>query len=94
MAVTVASFLLAYPEFTRAPDVVDVDTHLADAILEVDAEVWGDKTDKGVALTLAHSLALSPFGQMSKLSADDGESTYGKRLQQLKEQVTCAHRYY
>lgn len=94
MAVTVASFLLACPEFTRAPDVVDVETHLADAILEVDAEVWGDKTDKGVRLTLAHALALSPFGQMAKLSADDGESTYSVQLKKLKEQVTCAHRYY
>lgn len=94
MAVTVASFLLSYPEFTRAPEVIDLESQLAKAVLKVDAEVWGDKTDEGVELTLAHMLALSPFGQNAKLLSKTGESTYGVQLQSLKEQVACALRYY
>lgn len=93
MAVTVASFLASYPEFVRAPDVVDVEATLAKAVLNVDAEVWGDKTDEGIELTLAHMLALSPFGQMAKLLSEKGQSTYGIQLQTLKEQVSCALRY-
>lgn len=94
MAVTVASFLASRPEFASAEGLVDLETQLAYAITRVDPEIWKDKTDEGVELTLAHALALSPFGQNAKLVSKAGETTYGIQLKILREQVACALRYY
>ncbi len=92
--VTVESFLASRPEFASAVGLVNLETQLAYAVTRVDAEVWKDKTDEAIELTLAHALALSPFGQMAKLVGKTGETTYGKELQTLKEQVTCGLRYF
>jgi hypothetical protein len=92
--VTVESFLASRPEFASAVGLLNLETHLAYAITKVDASIWKDKTDEAVELTLAHALSLSPFGQMAKLVSKTGETTYGKELQTLKEQVTCGLRYF
>lgn len=92
MTVTAEAFVLARPEFVRAP-AESLASALAEAVLEVDAEVWGDLTDIGVSLLAAHKLAISPFGQMAKLVAKDGSTTYGVQFHLKEAQVSCGLRF-
>ncbi len=91
MAVTVASFKVGFPEFIPAGDTL-IANKLAAAVLQVDASVWGSKTDLGVELTTAHLLALSPLGQSARLVNKDGSTIYERRLVEMMAQVTSGYR--
>lgn len=91
MAVSVASFKIAFPEFVFVDD-----THLAAQLAHVEA-VTGDgyngeaRRDYVVQLTLAHALALSPMGRDAGLVAKDGTTTYGAQLKLIKQGNACLH---
>lgn len=87
MAYTLASFIVDYPEFEEA-DAALVEGKLAMATRRVDAVAWGDQFDDGVGLLAAHLLAISPFGQMARMSATDGTSTYLKSYEAARDEVT------
>lgn len=79
MAVTLASFRVAFPEFGEASDSL-VQAKLDEATLALDARVFGVRFDEAVRYRAAHTLALSPFGQNARLVAKDGSTTYGTHL--------------
>lgn len=87
-----ADFLVRFPEF-GATDVENaglVDACLAEAILAINAEIWGAKFDQVHGLETAHRLAITPFGRNAKLSSEKGESTYGEQLRKMRLAAACA----
>ena len=66
MTVTPASLRQGFPEFTGTPDSL-VQAKINDAGAFVDAGVWGDKYDTGIAYMAAHLLACSPAGQNARM---------------------------
>jgi len=58
MAVTVADFLIRFPEFADLAD-QRIELFLADAQLEVGQSAWGPLYEKGVFLLTAHFLQLN-----------------------------------
>lgn len=89
MAVTVSTFKVAFPEFSKAGDAM-LTAQLAQAELEV-SDSFGDRRDLVVMLTLADNLANSPWGRdarmvpVNKVNGAQMQSTYAVRLQALKE---------
>lgn len=87
MAVSVASFKVAFPEFLKAGDPM-VAAQLAFVELEV-SDSFGDSRDLAVMLKLADALALSPWGRDARLvpkGVDNAfTSTYGVRLRAMAE---------
>jgi len=77
MAVTLASFRAAFPEFEVA-DAALVQAKLDEAVLALDERVFGVRFDEAVQYFAAHRLAISPFGQNARLVAKDGSTTYGE----------------
>ncbi len=86
MTVTFDSFTTSHPEFIPAGEDL-IEAKVAAAVLQVDAEVWGDKVDLGVELTAAHLLAMSPFGQNARLVPEDGVTIYERQLRRMQMQV-------
>ena len=86
-----AAFLIRFPEFASA-DLNLIQATLTDSLLEIDASVWGPKADLGQAYLTAHKLALSPFGQGTRLVAKDGTTTYWKHYDRLVHQVSSGFR--
>lgn len=87
MAVSVASFLICFPEFTKAGS-----TMLAAQLPLVELEVsdsFGTSRDLAVMLKLADALALSPWGRDARMvpkGVDNAyTSTYGVRLMNLAQ---------
>jgi hypothetical protein len=93
MAVTLSAWRVVYPEFNGARDPL-VQASLDFAAIEVDAEVWGTKTDHGIGLLAAHYLALSPYGQNARMVAKDGSTTYGKSYESLRDSVAAGLRIF
>lgn len=91
MAVTVESFIESFPEFKTAK-IETIKAKLADAVLQVDAAVYGTKADLGVKYTAAHLLALSPFGRQAKLVSKNGTTTYQMHRDDLIAQVSSGFR--
>ena len=84
MAVTVASFKVAYPEFGKAGDPM-IEAQLAQVELEV-SDSFGDSRDAAVMLRLADTLALSPWGRDARsASPRNSATTYGERFQRMAE---------
>ena len=87
MTVSVASFKVAFPEFTKAGDPM-IEAQLALVELEV-SDSFGDSRDLAVMLKLADSLALSPWGRDARMvpkGVDNAfSSTYGVRFRQMAE---------
>ncbi|HEY6056217.1 MAG TPA: hypothetical protein VIU86_19965 [Gaiellaceae bacterium] len=87
MAVTIAAFKVAFPEFTRAGDPM-LEAQLALVELEV-SDSFGDSRDLAVMLRLADTLALSPWGRDARMipkGVDNAfSSTYGLRFQRMAE---------
>lgn len=87
MAVTVAAFKVAFPEFLKAGDAM-VEAQLAFTELEV-SDSFGDSRDLAVMLKLADSLALSPWGRDARMVPKGVEnafsSTYGLRFTRMAE---------
>lgn len=87
MAVTLASFRVAFPEFEGADDAL-VQAKLDEATNALDARVFGVRFDEAVQYFAAHRLAISPFGQNARLVAKDGSTTYGESYSSI--QRACA----
>lgn len=91
MAVTRASFIVMFPEFSNS-NVEMVEAHLASAALEIDSEVWGDKADVGTMYLAAHRLSLSPYGNNAEMVSKGGVTTYQVHYQALQRQVSSGYR--
>jgi hypothetical protein len=82
-----ADFRTRFPEFDLASDTY-VQAYLTDALLELDAVVWGALLDLGQAYLAAHRMASSPWGQSAKLISEDGSTTYWKNYENLRRACT------
>jgi hypothetical protein len=85
--VTAAAFKAAYPEFSNASDtLVESEIEVAEAMCP--ESIWTDETKRarGIGLTVAQSLALSPAGRDMQLAAD-GTTVYDARLDDLRRQI-------
>ena len=99
MAVTAASFIVTYPEFSDAP-VALVEAKLAEAVTMCPDRVWGDLTDQGVGLYTAQYLYDSPFARhMARIDQGNDRqgvrsdaSPYIDRLRRLVQQVASGYR--
>lgn len=79
MAVSVASFLVAFPEFLKAGDAM-IAAQLALTELEV-SDSFAEQRDQAVMLRLADALALSPWGRNARMvTPSAATSTYGTRF--------------
>ncbi len=79
MAVTAASFLIAFPDFAKAGDPM-IAAQLALAELEV-SDSFGASRDLALMLRLADHLALSPWGRNARMVAPAAtSSTFGQRF--------------
>jgi hypothetical protein len=84
VAVTYASFVVAYPEFLKAGEPM-VTAQLALVELEV-SDSFAEQRDAAVMLRLADTLALSPFGRNARMVAPSAAtSTYGQRFMAMAE---------
>lgn len=83
MTVSIATFKVAYPEFTNAGDPL-LTAQLAQVELVV-SDSFGDQRDQVVMLTLADRLSTSPSGRDARmLTEDEKRSTYSAELERLK----------
>jgi hypothetical protein len=92
MAVSRATFLAEYPEFTTA-DVTLVDAKIADAVARTSALLFdADTYDRRVYLLAAKLLAKSPLGRDARLSLDDGSTIYDAEIDRMDRVATCGMR--
>lgn len=89
MAVTRASLLVLYPEFTAAPSTF-VDAHIASAIVRIDADVFGSQTDIAIVLLACHMMASSQYAE--RLALKDGTTTYERLLNEISMRAGAAWR--
>ncbi len=90
---TISTFLVSFPEFSdsSAPQLALIQAKLDEAELELDATVWGDRTNSGHGYLTAHLLALSPLGNTAKLVKGDS-TTYWQHYVRLLRKVTAGIR--
>lgn len=81
MAVTRASFLIAFPEFAQAGNAL-IDAQLAFAEASVSDAIT--PRDQVVMLLTANNLALTPYGRDARMVGSDGVTTYNARLAELR----------
>lgn len=77
MAVTVASFLIDFPEFQGAEDPL-IQAKIDAAMLRCPTCVWGTgaRRDQGIMVKAAALLARSPYGRQMKLVNKEGGTQY------------------
>jgi len=85
--VELATFRIAFPELNTAPDVL-VTYFLGVAEGAISADVFGDRFDEAQGYLTAHLLALSPYGKNARLQSEKGTTTYGKRFEEIRLEVT------
>ena len=98
MAVTAASFKIAFPEFDRVANAL-IEAKLAEATRELNAEQWADLFDDGVSYLAANLLSMAPQGQNARLqpatarvTREDALTTYERRFRQLQIIVSSGRR--
>jgi hypothetical protein len=91
VAIDVASFKSAYPEFGQAPDAT-VQEKLSSAQRQTDSGVWGTQYEDGVFLRTADLLAKCPFGRKMQLVNKDGTTAYSADLERLERIAACGYR--
>ncbi len=99
MAVTAASFVALYPEFSDAPEAL-ITLKIAEADTMTPSRVWGDLKDQGQALYTAQYLYDSPFARhMARVDQGNDRqgvrtdaSPYVDRLRRLVQQVASGYR--
>jgi len=91
MAYSLSRFRLQNPEFAGVPDDY-VQSHLDDALLTIDPEVWGTLADQGQRYRACMCMALSPQGQAAKLVDTKGVSTYSVQYEALCRTVSMGFR--
>jgi len=74
MAVTYASFIILFPEFTTSDsgEQARITTYIAAAVLDVSTDSWGGKADLGISYLAAHRLALANRTKETGVSASVG----------------------
>lgn len=87
---TPQTFINSFPEFKLAP-IGYVQAKLAEAARQIDVNTWGDKAPDGQGYLAAHLMALSPFGNTAKLTADS-TTTYELHYRRLLQIVSCGYR--
>lgn len=78
MAVTYASFLERFPEFTPHPSGI-VNGAITEASYDASADVFGDQTDRAVKFLAAHIVAIQLAQMGIQIGATDGK-VYGEGL--------------
>lgn len=91
MAIDVAGFKSAFPEFGQAPDAT-VAEKLASALRQTDSGVWGNQYEDGVFLRTADLLAKCPYGRKMQLVNKDGSTAYSADLERLERIASCGYR--
>ncbi len=98
MAVGFSSFIVAFPEFSKAPKTL-VEAKLAEARRSIDTAVFGGKADDAISYIAAHLLSMSSFGQHSRLiprtakaTRDEALTTYEREYRRLVRQATSGFR--
>ena len=87
MAVTYASFIAEYPEFSETGQTL-VEAKIAQAVLETPSGTWGDWTDKGVMLRTAAALSIGPAGSNARIKGQI-KTTYQMELERYERTVAC-----
>ena len=85
MAVNFTTFVAAFPAFRRTDREV-VEIKIAEAVLQVDAAVWGAKADMGVGYLTAHLLAMMPVGEHARLVPKNAKAVRGEALTTYERQ--------
>lgn len=89
---TLTQFRIRFPEFVRIGDEM-IKAFLADAALELDANVLGNKYDAAQGYLAAHKLALSPAGVNARLSdPKDGTTTYNRHFKAIIRKAAMGFR--
>jgi hypothetical protein len=78
MAVTYASFLERFPEFTPHPSGI-VNGAITEATADASVDVFGDQTDRAVKHLAAHIIAIQLAQMGIQIGATDGK-VYGNGL--------------
>lgn len=96
MAVTLADFKVAFPEFDRGADTsfdAYLQARLDDAATVTAASVWGALHQQGVFYRAADDIANGPYGRKMQITiAKDGSTRYSKRLAELKRSAAIGIR--
>lgn len=79
-------FLLICPEFKNTDYALIVAT-MQEAARELEPCVWGSQLANGHKYLTAHKLCMSPMGQMSRLIAKDGDTTYHRHFNDLVKKL-------
>lgn len=87
MAVSVAQFTNAFPEFRKA-DPAEVTSKLGFATQQIAAVTWGAKADQGVMYLTAHLLSIAPQGEQARLRSENRSTPYEAQYNALRSQVT------
>lgn len=91
MAVTVLQFKAEFPEFDNTENAV-IQSRLSMASRQINATVWGAKTNDGIKMLAAHLIALAPLGEQAKLRHENRGTIYGDQYEALKAQVAYGFR--
>lgn len=87
MAVSLATFRSMHPEFENVPDAL-CQACLDEALLSLNVERWGTMLDIGQRYLAAHRIALSPYGQGTRLVTSKETTTYGTHFDDLVRQIS------
>jgi hypothetical protein len=93
VAIDVASFKSAFPEFAQAPDQT-VQEKLTSAIRQTDQGVWGSQYEDGVFFRTADLLAKCPYGRKMQLVNKDGSTAYSADLERLERIAASGYRVF
>ncbi len=85
MAIGVTEFLKRFPEFRRTDHDL-IEAKLAEAAIEIDSGIWGDKYDLGLGYLAAHLLSLAPSGQHARLVPPNAKAERGDALTTYERQ--------
>lgn len=91
MALSLASFLERFEEFTDTPTAM-VSRALASAELRTPCDVWGGLQEEGVGWLAAHILATLPSSRDMRLVAKDGSTLYHGERKRLEYIVATSIR--
>lgn len=99
MSASYDAFLERFPEFKpggtapqQAATQAVIERELLAAALEVNTDYWGDHALTGVQLLAAHRVVIKPGGQFARFASKDGNSTYGKEYQRMRDQILVGDR--
>jgi hypothetical protein len=83
---TAAEIRACYSEFKASSDAT-INQKIAEAASRVSATTWGAQYTRGVMLTTAHLLAMTPEGAHMRLK--DGTTFFEKELDRMRKLIAC-----